>query len=451
MPRIEKISAPRGMPDTLPAEMPLLRRIEETAHRLFRIYGYEEIRTPLFEETRLFVRGIGEATDIVEKEMYTFADAGRGPGRPADDSITLRPEGTAPVVRAVVEHELLKQQGFWKLYYVGPMFRKERPQAGRLRQFEHIGCEAIGSGEPVVDAESILLAAQFFAEVGLAGVQVKLNTIGCPDCRAVYRLVLLRLLEPRKKELCADCQARLERNVFRVLDCKNPGCKGIAQTLPTIHDHLDPECKKHYAAVKDILERADLKYAEDPHLVRGFDYYTRTVFELWHSALGARDAVCGGGRYDNLVAELGGPQAGCVGFAVGVVPTILALQKQRAPEAPQAAPEAAAGADAYLVAVNDEVRPEIFRLAQRLRAEGIRAEMDYERRSLKAQMRSANKCRARYAIVVGPAELAAGKLKLKDMATGAETVSSFSEALVKVRNVSPVTPTLGPTKRVLDI
>jgi histidyl-tRNA synthetase len=430
MGKIEKISAPRGMPDTLPSDMPLLRRIEETAHRVFRIYGYEEIRTPLFEETRLFVRGIGEATDIVEKEMYTFADAGRDAVAASGDSITLRPEGTAPVVRAVVEHELLKQQGFWKLYYVGPMFRKERPQAGRLRQFEQIGCEAVGSGEPAVDAESILLAARFFNEVGLPGVQVKINTIGCPNCRAAYRDVLRQLLAPRRADLCEDCRSRFDRNVFRVLDCKNPACREIARAAPPMRDHLDADCRAHFDAVTALLTRAGLEFKVDDHLVRGFDYYTRTVFELSHSALGARDAVCGGGRYDNLVAELGGPPAGCVGFAVGVVPTLLALQKQNNAQALQPA----AGADAYLIAVNDEVRTDIFRMAEKLRAEGIRAEMDYERRSLKAQMRSANKCRARYAIFVGPDELAAEKLKLKVMATGEEKLLTLEEvaALIKV-------------------
>ena len=422
MGKIERIAAPRGMPDALPSDMPLLHRIEETAHRVFRLYGYEEIRTPMFEETRLFVRGIGEATDIVEKEMYTFAEAGRDPASPSADSITLRPEGTAPVVRAVVEHELLKQQGFWKLYYVGPMFRKERPQAGRLRQFEQIGCEAVGSAEPVVDAESILLAARFFSEVGLPGVQVKINTIGCPNCRSAYRDVLRQLLAPRRAELCADCQNRFDRNVFRVLDCKNPTCREIARAAPPMRDHLDADCRAHFDAVTALLTRSGLEFKIDDHLVRGFDYYTRTVFELSHSALGARDAVCGGGRYDNLVAELGGPAAGCVGFAVGVVPTVLALQKQKTD---MALPP---GADAYLIAVNDEVRPDIFRMAEKLRAQGIRAEMDYERRSLKAQMRSANKFRARYAIVVGPDELAAGKLKLKQMATGEEKVLALEEA-----------------------
>jgi histidyl-tRNA synthetase len=286
-----------------------------------------------------------------------------------------------------------------------------------------------------VDAESILLAARYFAEVGLPGVQVKLNTIGCPNCRAAYRDVLRALLEPRRAELCEDCQSRFDRNIFRVLDCKNPTCREIALAAPPMRDHLDADCRAHFEAVTALLTSAGLPFRIDDHLVRGFDYYTRTVFELSHPALGARDAVCGGGRYDNLVAELGGPQAGCVGFAVGVVPLVLALQKQKAAESL----EPGAGADAYLVAVNDEVRPEIFRIAQKLRAEGIRAEMDYERRSLKAQMRSANKLRARWAIVVGPDELAAGKLRLKDMSTGAEDVLSFNEAAVKLRSASSET------------
>jgi histidyl-tRNA synthetase len=418
----EKISAPRGMPDILPAEMSLVRLIERTAHRVFQRYGYEEIRTPLFEETRLFVRGIGEATDIVEKEMYTFAEQ--------DSSLTLRPEATAPVVRAAVEHDLLKQKGFWKLYYVGPMFRKERPQAGRLRQFSQVGCEAIGSLDPMVDAESILLAARFFQEIGLKDVEPKLNSIGCPNCRARYRNVLLDLFVPLKSELCQDCQGRLERNVFRVLDCKNPHCKEIARKAPPMREHLDSECGEHFDAVLRFLAEAGLKFEIDDHLVRGFDYYTRTVFELVHSSLGARSAVCGGGRYDNLVAELGGPKAGCVGFAVGVVPTILALRKAGA--APEyAGPEM----DVYVVAVNDEVRQACFKTAEQLRAAGISADLDAERRSLKAQMRSANKLGARYTLVVGPDELATGRFKLKNMKTAEEVSSSLDEIIGTLRGM----------------
>ena len=407
MARSERIRAPRGMPDGLPADMPLIRRVEETAHRVFALYGYEEIRTPLFEETRLFVRGIGETTDIVEKEMYTFGEG--------DESITLRPEATAPVVRAVIEHDLLKQRGFWKLYYVGPMFRKERPQAGRLRQFMQIGCEALGSLEPSVDAESILLAARYFKEVGLEGVRLKINSMGCPACRSDYRDALKAMLAPRRSELCEECRARFERNVFRILDCKQQGCKEIARGAPPMRDYLDDACREHFDAVLAMLSDAGREFTVDDHLVRGFDYYTRTVFELAHASLGARDAVCGGGRYDNLVAELGGPDAGCVGFAVGVVPTILALKKTV-----EEKPLTSRPVTVYIAAVNDDVRQDCFRIAEQLRKAGISADLDCERRSLKAQMRSANRLGVRYTLIVGPDELAQGALKLKDMASGAE-------------------------------
>lgn len=402
----EIIKAPRGMPDALPENMGMVRLLEQAAHRVFGLYGYEEIRTPLFEETRLFVRGIGEATDIVEKEMYTFGEGA--------DSITLRPEGTASVVRAAVEHNLLKQRGFWKLYYLGPMFRKERPQAGRLRQFDQIGCEALGSEEPAVDAESIVLAARYFEAVGLAGVRVKVNSIGGAESRAAYREVLKKLFDGQRAQLCKDCVGRYERNVFRILDCKNPGCKEIAAQAPAMRDHLNEADGAHFEAVLEMLRAAGLAFEVDDHLVRGFDYYTRTVFELAHSSLGARDAICGGGRYDNLVADLGGPDAGCVGFAVGVVPTMLALQKAKVAIAN------ARTVTVYVVAVDDSVRGDCFRLAEELRSAGIGADLDCERRSLKAQMRSANRLGVEYTLVVGPDELADGCFKLKQMRTGEE-------------------------------
>ncbi len=417
MGKIEKISAPRGMPDTLPGDMPLLRRIEETAHRVFRIYGYEEIRTPMFEETRLFVRGIGEATDIVEKEMYTFADAGRDPAA-SGDSITLRPEGTAPVVRAVVEHELLKQQGFWKLYYVGPMFRKERPQAGRLRQFEQIGCEAVGSGEPAVDAESILLAARFFNEVGLPGVQVKINTIGCPNCRAAYRDGAARTpgAAPRRNS-ARTAESRFDRNVFRVLDCKNPACREIARAAPPMRDHLDADCRAHFEAVTALAD------ARRPRVQSGRS--PRARVRLLH-ADGVRAFAFRPGRARRGLRRRAVRQPRRrTRRAAGRLRRVRRGRRSDDPGAPEAEPRPGARSrpparTLISIAVNDEVRTEIFRMTEKLRAAGIRAEMDYERRSLKAQMRSANKCRARYAIVVGPDELAAGKLKLKEMATGEE-------------------------------
>ena len=419
MAKVERIRAPRGMPDVLPEDMGLVRLLEGTAHRVFGLYGYEEVRTPLFEETRLFVRGIGEGTDIVEKEMYTFGEG--------EEAITLRPEGTASVVRAAVEHNLLKRRGFWKLYYVGPMFRKERPQAGRLRQFDQIGCEALGSLEPAVDAESIVLAARYFAEVGLPGVRVKVNSIGGAESRGAYRELLRKLFGGQGKRLCGDCRGRYERNVFRILDCKEPGCRELAAEAPAMRDYLDEGDAAHFAAVLELLAEAGLKVEVDDHLVRGFDYYTRTVFELAHGSLGARDAVCGGGRYDNLVAELGGPEAGCVGFAVGVVPTMLALRKAKV-----AAAEAA-GVQVYVAAAVDAVRGDCFRVAERLRGAGVSAEVDCERRSLKAQMRSANRLGARYVLVVGPDELAAGRFTLKGMETGEEVKLGLAEVVERLR------------------
>jgi len=414
------------MPDILPDEAALFRRMEETAHRLFPLYGYAEIRTPLFEETRLFVRGIGEDTEIVQKEMYTFAgEAGEGPDEGA--GITLRPEGTAPVVRAVIEHNLLKKRSFWKLYYVGPMFRKERPQAGRLRQFSQVGAEAIGSYEPVVDAESILLASRFLREVGLRGICVKLNSLGCGRCRPKYREALRAALEPRRVELCRDCQARLDRNVFRILDCKQEGCRTVARQAPAMRDFLDRDCREHLEAVEAALRSAGQEFIRDDHLVRGFDYYTRTLFEISHPSLGARDAVCGGGRYDHLVEELGGPPAGCVGFAVGVVPTLLALQRTGAA---QAAPQAPA---VYVAAVNDEVRPECFRIALELREAEVSAELDLERRSLKAQMRAANRLGVRYVLVVGPDELAEGRVTLREMEASREERLTLAQVLKRLR------------------
>jgi histidyl-tRNA synthetase len=424
MAKSDRIKAPRGMPDTLPEAMPLMARLETAARKVFGLYGFEEIRTPLFEETRLFKRGIGEATDIVEKEMYTFGDTGDG------DSITLRPEGTASVVRAAVEHNLLKKQGFWKLFYIGPMFRKERPQAGRLRQFDQIGVEALGSEDPSVDAENIILAARYFEEIGLKDVKVQVNSIGSEASRGAYREVLKQLFDDQRDKLCPDCQSRYDRNVFRILDCKVRQCKEIAAQAPAMRDHLNTDDGAHFDAVLALLDAAGLEYVVDDRLVRGFDYYTRTVFELSHESLGARSAICGGGRYDNLVGELGGPDAGCVGFAVGVVPTILAMHKTLGEEAVTAAP-----LTVYAVAVNNDVRNDVFRIVEQLRAAGISADRDSEGRSLKAQMRSANKGGAVYTLVVGPDEVASGTYNLKHMESSDEQKLSVEEIISQLQTL----------------
>ena len=399
---------PRGMADVLPEQMPLVRQLEETARRVFELYGYSEIRTPMFEDTRLLVRGIGEATDIVEKEMYTFDPA-------SEDSLTLRPEATAPVVRAFIEHNLAKSKAFQKLYYIGPMFRKEKPQAGRMREFYQLGVEALGSYEPWVDAETILVAMHIFEAIGLAGCQVKINTIGDEESRGRYREVLKERLKPALPRLCKDCRSRYERNVFRVLDCKQDACRAVAAEMPLFRDYLNAECTAHFQAVLDALDAQDQAYTVDDRLVRGFDYYTRTVYEITHPALGARDAIAGGGRYDNLVAEIGGPPTGAVGFAIGELPTLLAVQAVGGADA--AAP---AGPAAYVVAVGDDARGECFRVANVLRRAGVSADLDAEKRSTKAQMRTANKLGVSFVIVIGPDELAAGEATLKHMESGEE-------------------------------
>jgi len=401
------VRAPRGMADTLPEQMPLVRFAEETARRVFELYGFAEIRTPMFEDTRLFVRGIGEATDIVEKEMYTFGDD--------DESLTLRPEATAPVVRAYLEHNMHKTGGFQKLYYIGPMFRHERPQAGRMRQFSQMGVEALGSCDPAVDAETMLCAMQVFSELGLPDCVLKVNTIGNLESRAGYREILRERLGPRLPEMCEDCRSRFERNVFRLLDCKREACKAITRTMPPMREHLGAECREHFEAVLAALDAAGQRYVIDDHLVRGFDYYTRTVYEISSPILGARDAICGGGRYDNLVADIGGPPTGAAGFAIGLVPTLLAMAKQKSEITPPRPT-----ITAYVAAVDDESRATCFEILQALRGNGIAADMDYQGRSMKAQMRTAGRAGAGFTIVVGPEERSSGQYTVKDMATGNE-------------------------------
>lgn len=410
----KRIRAPRGTEDTMPEDMPMIGMLESAAKRVFELYGYGEIRTPMFEYTNLFVRSIGEATDIVEKEMYTFAGSG-------DESFTLRPEGTAPVARAFVEHGLDGPGGFHKFFYIGPMFRRERPQAGRMREFYQIGAEAIGSADPCVDAETIEMAMKILSESGLGDCDLKINSIGCPECRAVYRSTLREALEPRKNELCEDCRRRIDRNVFRVLDCKNEKCREISAEMPAMREHLDENCAAHFNATLELLKNAGVDYNIDDMLVRGFDYYTRTVWEIAHSSLGARDAICGGGRYDNLVEEVGGKPSPAAGFSIGVVPTLIAMNNKKVEPPEQPAPRI------YLVAIDDSCRAECFRLAIELRSNGLPAELDYQGRSAKAQMRSANKSGAAFAGIIGPDELADGEILVKNMETGEERKVALGE------------------------
>ena len=414
------ITAPRGMYDILPDEVWQWHHLEATARELFQNHGYSEIRTPILEETQLFARGIGESTDIVTKEMYTFADR-------KERSFTLRPEGTASIVRAYVEHKLHARRPLSKLYYIGPMFRYERPQAGRNRQFYQIGAEAIGSDSPIIDFEVIELAHSFFLRLGFKNLELGLNSLGCSKDRAAYSSILREYFSDKLSMLCGDCRERLEKNPLRVLDCKVENCQELAAAAPTTRQHLCEKCVDHLDDVCGLLERAGIKHTIDPRLVRGLDYYTRTVFEIHHSALGARSAVCGGGRYDNLVEQIGGPPTPAAGYSIGVEATLLAMEKEgtQAPEEP--AP------DAYICSIGKEASFEAARLATELRSANLSIALDYEGRSLKAQMKQANKMQARFALILGDEELAAQSARAREMSTGEESTIPMAELADKLR------------------
>jgi len=381
-----------------------------------RVLCYGEVRTPVIEDVQLFVKGTGETTDIVQKEMYTIPTG-------EDEAIALRPEGTPPVVRAYLEHSLHKQQPFRKLYYAGPMFRRERPQRGRLRQFHQLGVEVFGSTSPLVDAETVLMAGEVFRRVGLTRHTVWINTIGCPQCRPAFRARLLEILRGRTEELCADCRDRIERNVMRVYDCKNEGCRRVVDSLPEMTDHLCEACTAHHAEVRAALTRAGAGFRDDPRLVRGLDYYTRTVYEIKHPDLGARDAICGGGRYDGLVEELGGPPTPGVGFSIGAEATLLAMEAELGP-----APDSSASPTAYVVCFDDALRCDAFALVHDLRRAGVSADMDYEGRSPKSQLRVANRLNVRLCCLLGPDEAARGEVTLKDMTEGRQWAAPRAEA-----------------------
>jgi len=416
----DQIRSVQGTEDVLPGEWGRWRALYDTARRLFGRYGYGEIRTPILEDTRLFAKGTGETTDIVQKQMYTIP-AGDG------ESIALRPEGTPAVVRSYLDHNLHKQEPFQKFFYAGPMFRRERPQKGRLRQFHQLGVEAIGSDSPLLDAETITLAVDIFRELGLRDFRVYINSIGCAQCRPRLRGEIRARLEGRIDELCDDCRARLERNVFRVLDCKNEQCIRVVAELPPMAESLGPECATHYSAVKAALQRSAVPFEEDPHLVRGLDYYTRTVYEIKHGGLGARDTICGGGRYDGLVELLGGPPMPCVGFALGVEATILAMESEGVP-----ASDTTSRPAVYVVSFAEEARANCLELVQELRRAGIAADMDFQGRSPKAQMRAAGRVGAPVCLLLGPDELRRKEVTVKIMESGEQETVPRADAISKV-------------------
>lgn len=392
--------------------------LQRTAQDLFASYGYEPVYTPLFEHTEVFTRGIGEATDIVSKEMYTFEDKG---GR----SITLRPEGTASVVRAALEHNLTANGAQVKLYYAGPMFRYERPQKGRMRQFWQIGIEVLGSAEPTADAEVITVLWRYFEALGVpaANMRLLLNSMGDENCRPAYREKVAGFIRSHAAELCDECDRRADTNPLRAFDCKNPGCASVMAQAPLLRDELCEPCAAHYAAVKSLLDGLGMPYVEEPKLVRGLDYYTRTVFEIQVDAgLGSQNAIGGGGRYDRLMEQYGGPPTPGLGFALGFERTLLAL------EAAGVSIPAPPRAEVYVARVDDSVTAEVFGLAQRLRDAGIAAELDHQARSLKSQFKQADRLGARFVAVLGPDELAEGEFTLRNMSTKEETRVAIASA-----------------------
>lgn len=402
-----------GTRDILPEQVFAWQRIEEISRGLFSFYNYKEIRPPLIEEAGLFNRSLGDAAEIVQKQMFLI--------QKAEDQYALRPEGTASIVRAYIENNLDKTSGFEKFYYIGPMFRMERPQKGRLRQFHHIGCEAIGSKDPALDIEVISLADKLLRAFSIEGYKIILNSLGCLKDRRELADSLQKSLKDHLPALCEDCKVRFERNILRVLDCKNESCKAIVKTLALENAHLCPECKHDFELVQNGLTGLGVEYQVSPYLVRGLDYYTGTVFEIKHHQLGPQqDALGAGGRYDNLVKELGGSDTGAMGFAFGVERLLLALQT---------AIEPAVSKLVYLICLGEAARKHGIILLDSLRKNNIPADTDYENRSLKGAMRRANDLKARFVLIIGDDELKKNVIMCKDMASGEQKEVAEAEII----------------------
>lgn len=412
-------TGPRGTKDILPDTIGQWLYVEKTVRDICELYGYKEIRTPIFEHTELFLRGIGETTDVVEKEMYTFIDRGKR-------SLTLRPENTAATVRAYLEHKLYADIAVNKLFYIGSMFRYDRPQAGRYREFHQFGVEALGTLNPAIDAEIIMLAVQFLKTLGLNDLKLALNSVGCPNCRPVYRERLQEFFRDKLEVLCSDCQSRYDRNPMRILDCKNEHCKELSMGAPNITDCLCDECTDHFEQVKSLLTEAGIEFELDPRLVRGLDYYTKTAFEIQYAPLGAQSAVAGGGRYDGLIEECGGSPTPAIGFAVGLERVLLALEKQAL------LPGVSQATDVFVVALGVTAQKPAFKLLCDLRAKSIKASMDFAGRSLKAQMKQANKAMARYVVMLGENEVNESCVILKDMITSDQEKIAIQEIVNKL-------------------
>ncbi len=407
---------PKGTKDVLPENSYKWQFIENTAREVAALFNAKEIRTPTFEHTEVFQRGVGDTTDIVNKEMYTFNDKG-------DRSITLKPEGTAGVARAFVENGLFNTPLPCKLYYITPCFRYERPQAGRLREFHQFGIEFLGSDTPDTDAETILLAKTFIDKLGITGYTLYINSIGCKECRQNYHKALKEYLKANYDKLCELCKDRYEKNPLRILDCKNPECKEIVKNAPSILDYLCEDCKAHFDKVKELLDIADVDYKIDDRIVRGLDYYTKTVFEFVSDNIGAQGTICGGGRYDGLIEQFGGNRCSGVGFAAGIERLMLLMESCGAkyPEENKI--------KIFIASIGEKAKKEAFKLCQTLRKSGITADTDHMERSVKAQFKYADKTGAKFVGTIGDDELNNGVIKIKNMQTGEDvTVKTSSLA-----------------------
>lgn len=399
--------AVKGTNDILPSESHNWRFVEEQMLTTAELYGFKEIRVPVFEHTEVFLRSVGDTTDVVQKEMYTFDDKG---GR----SITLRPELTAGVIRSAVENGLVNGALPVKVCYIGGCYRYEKPQAGRLREFHQFGVECMGAASPNADAEVISLARRVLEAVGISKISLEINSIGCPECRKEYHRALKEYFTANIDSLCDTCKDRLERNPMRILDCKSPVCSAVAENAPVVLDYLCDDCREHFDGVKRHLDAAGLEYKVNPHIVRGLDYYTRTVFEFVSGDIGAQSTVCGGGRYDGLISQMGGPSVPSLGFGMGIERLMLLLKSTDA-ELPQAHTP-----DIYIATMGEVARIKATVLCSKLRDEGLKAETDICGRGLKAQMKYANKIGAKFTLVLGDNEIESGKARLKDMADGSE-------------------------------
>ncbi len=408
------INIPKGTKDVLPSQSYKWQFVEDVARETAKTFNYKEVRTPVFEHTELFQRGVGETTDVVNKEMYTFEDKG---GR----SITLKPEGTAGVARLFIENGLASSPLPVKTFYITPAFRYERPQAGRLREFHQFGLEVFGSPSPETDAEVIFAASSFLDKLGLKDIELQINSIGCPICRNEYNKALKKYFEPHLESMCQTCKTRYEKNPLRMLDCKEENCKAINANAPKILDYLCEDCKSHFEEVKALLNVLGLKYTVNPRIVRGLDYYTKTVFEFLTGKIGAQSAVCAGGRYDNLLSQLGGNSLPAIGFAAGIERLLLLMETTGAPFPAEQKPRI------YIAGMDGKTRSLAFETAAYLRTNGVSAEVDHMQRSIKAQFKYADKIGAEFVAVIGEEELNAGVVNVKKMDDGSTSAVKIKE------------------------